>query len=103
MLRFVVRRLLLLVPILLGLSILIFFLGLVLKYVFAVRLGWLPSVGRIDVERDVHHPTNFYVLDAVVTGDWHTLVDVLRHLLLPAIALGTIPLAIVRSEEHTSE
>ncbi len=84
-----------LVASLIGVSIPIFFLGLVLKYVFAVRLGWLPSVGRIDVERDVHHPTNFYVLDAVVTGDWHTLVDVLRHLLLPAIALGTIPLAIV--------
>jgi peptide/nickel transport system permease protein len=84
-----------LVASLIGISIPIFFLGLVLKYVFAVRLGWLPSVGRIDVERDVHHPTNFYVIDAVVTGDWRTLVDVLRHLLLPAIALGTIPLAIV--------
>jgi peptide/nickel transport system permease protein len=84
-----------LVASLIGISIPIFFLGLVLKYVFAVRLGWLPSVGRIDVERDVHHPTHFYVLDAIITGDWRTLVDVLRHLLLPAIALGTIPLAIV--------
>jgi peptide/nickel transport system permease protein len=84
-----------LVASLIGISIPIFFLGLVLKYVFAVRLGWLPSVGRIDVEREVHHPTHFYVLDAIVTGDWRTLVDVLRHLLLPAIALGTIPLAIV--------
>jgi peptide/nickel transport system permease protein len=84
-----------LVASLIGISIPIFFLGLVLKYVFAVRLGWLPSVGRIDVVRDVHHPTHFYVLDAIITGDWRTLVDVLRHLLLPAIALGTIPLAIV--------
>jgi peptide/nickel transport system permease protein len=84
-----------LVASLIGISIPIFFLGLVLKYVFAVRLGWLPSVGRIDVERDVQHPTHFYVLDAIITGDWRTLVDVLRHLLLPAIALGTIPLAIV--------
>jgi peptide/nickel transport system permease protein len=80
---------------LIGISIPIFFLGLVLKYVFSVRLGWLPSVGRIDVQRDVEHPTNFYVLDAIITRDWATLADVLRHLVLPAIALGTIPLAII--------
>jgi len=80
---------------LLGISIPIFFLGLLLKYIFAVRLGWLPTVGRIDVERDVEHPTNFYVLDAIITRDWETLKDVLSHLILPAIALGTIPLAIL--------
>jgi peptide/nickel transport system permease protein len=80
---------------LLGISIPVFFLGFLLKYVFAVRLGWLPSIGRIDVTRSADHPTGFYVIDAVVTGDWDALVDVLRHLVLPAIALGTIPLAIV--------
>jgi peptide/nickel transport system permease protein len=80
---------------LIGISIPIFFLGLILKYIFAVRLGWLPSVGRIDVTKDVEHPTNFYVLDAIITRDWSTLADVLKHLVLPAIALGTIPLAIV--------
>jgi peptide/nickel transport system permease protein len=84
-----------LVASLIGISIPIFFLGLLLKYVFAVRLGWLPSVGRIDVERTAHHPTHLYVLDAIITREWATLLDVLRHLLLPAIALGTIPLAIV--------
>jgi peptide/nickel transport system permease protein len=80
---------------LIGISIPIFFLGLLLKYIFAVRLGWLPSVGRIDVTRTVEHPTNFYVLDAILTRDWATLKDVLSHLVLPAIALGTIPLAII--------
>jgi peptide/nickel transport system permease protein len=80
---------------LIGISIPIFFLGLILKYIFAVKLGWLPSVGQIDVTKDVKHPTNFYVLDAIITRDWSTLVDVLKHLVLPAIALGTIPLAIV--------
>jgi peptide/nickel transport system permease protein len=80
---------------LIGISIPIFFLGLILKYVFAVRLGWLPSVGQIDVTKNVKHPTNFYVLDAIITHDWGTLADVLKHLVLPAIALGTIPLAIV--------
>jgi peptide/nickel transport system permease protein len=80
---------------LIGVSIPVFFLAIMLKYVFAVRLGWFPSVGRIDVTSDVEHPTNFYVLDAIITRDWATLVDVLKHLVLPAIALGSIPLAII--------
>ena len=80
---------------LIGISIPVFFLAFILKYVFAVKLGWLPSVGRIDVTRDVRHPTGFYVLDAILTLDFGTLVDVLKHLVLPGIALGTIPLAIV--------
>jgi len=43
----------------------------------------------------VKHPTNFYILDAIITGDWSTLRDVLEHLILPAVALGSIPLAII--------
>jgi peptide/nickel transport system permease protein len=80
---------------LIGISIPIFFLGLVLKYVFAVKLGWLPSNGREDVLADRPHQTNFYVLDAILNGDPGALWDTIRHLILPAIALGTIPLAIV--------
>ena len=80
---------------LIGISIPIFFLALILKYVFAVRLGWLPTVGRQDVLIDTAHPTNFYVLDALVTANWAALSDALEHLVLPAIALGSIPLAIV--------
>jgi peptide/nickel transport system permease protein len=80
---------------LIGVSIPVFFLAILLKYLFAVRFGWLPSVGRIDVTSEVEHPTNFYVVDAIVTADWATLKDVLKHLILPAIALGSIPLAIV--------
>jgi peptide/nickel transport system permease protein len=82
---------------LIGISIPIFFLAIILKYIFAVRLAWLPSVGRIDILRsfDVKHPTNFYVLDAILTKDWATLWDVIKHLILPGIALGSIPLAII--------
>jgi peptide/nickel transport system permease protein len=80
---------------LIGVSIPVFFLAILLKYLFAVRLGWLPSVGRIDVTADVEHPTNFYVLDAILTRDLGTLKDVLKHLILPGIALGSIPLAII--------
>ena len=81
---------------LIGISVPIFVLAIILKYVFAVRLAWLPSVGRIDLLLyDAEHPTNFYVLDAILTRDWTALWDVLKHLILPAIALGSIPLAIV--------
>ncbi|HEX5467661.1 MAG TPA: ABC transporter permease [Gaiellaceae bacterium] len=80
---------------LVGISTPIFFLALILKYVFAVKLGWLPSVGRISVLIDVPHPTNFYVLDAILAGSWTAFVDVGKHLVLPAIALGSIPLAII--------
>src|SRR6266536_2553644 len=80
---------------LVGISIPIFFLGLILKYVFAVRLGWLPSIGRQDVIIDAKHPTNFYVLDGIVTGNWTAAWDAAKHLILPSIALGSIPLAII--------
>jgi peptide/nickel transport system permease protein len=80
---------------LIGVSIPVFFLAIILKYIFAVRLGWLPTVGRQSVLIDTEHPTNFYVLDAIITRDWHALGDALKHLILPAIALGSIPLAII--------
>jgi peptide/nickel transport system permease protein len=80
---------------LIGISIPIFFLGLILKWIFAVKLGWLPSIGREDVLSEAKHPTNFYVLDAIVTGNGGALWDSIKHLLLPAVALGSIPLAVV--------
>jgi peptide/nickel transport system permease protein len=79
---------------LLGISIPIFFLAIILKYIFAVQLGWLPTVGRISVLIDIEHPTNFYILDAILAGNPEAFWDVLKHLVLPAIALGSIPLAI---------
>jgi peptide/nickel transport system permease protein len=80
---------------LIGISIPIFFLGLILKWIFAVKLGWLPSAGRESFLAERRHPTNFYVLDAIVERDPGALWDTVRHLILPAIALGSIPLAIV--------
>ena len=80
---------------LIGVSIPIFFLAILLKWLFAVNLGWLPSVGRQDVLIDAEHPTNFYVLDGIVTGNWNAAWDALKHLVLPALALATIPLAII--------
>jgi peptide/nickel transport system permease protein len=80
---------------LLGVSIPIFFLAILLKYIFAIKLGWLPTVGRQSVLIDTPHPTNFYILDAIIAGDPEAFWDCIKHLILPAIALGSIPLAIV--------
>ena len=80
---------------LLGVSIPVFFLAILLKYVFAVKLGLLPTVGRISATIDLEHPTNFYLLDALWTGDFSIFWDCVKHLILPAIALGSIPLAII--------
>ncbi len=84
-----------LVASLIGISIPIFFLAILLKYIFAVQLGWLPTVGRVSVLIELEHPTNFYILDSILTGNWEALWDAIKHLILPAVALGTIPLAII--------
>jgi peptide/nickel transport system permease protein len=80
---------------LLGISIPIFVLGIILKYIFAVRLHWLPSIGRESILTSRPHPTNLFVLDAIIRGDPGALWDAIKHLILPSIALGSIPLAIV--------
>ncbi|GLJ80070.1 ABC transporter permease [Microbacterium imperiale] len=80
---------------LVGVTIPVFFLAFMLKYVFAVQLGWLPSDGRQDPRIDATHYTNFYVLDGLLTGELDAAWDAVLHLILPALALGTIPLAII--------
>jgi peptide/nickel transport system permease protein len=84
-----------LVTSLLGISMPIFFLAILLKYVFAVKLGLLPTVGRQSVLINIDHPTNFYLLDAIIAGDFEAFWDAVKHLILPAVALGSIPLAII--------
>jgi peptide/nickel transport system permease protein len=80
---------------LLGISVPIFFLAILLKYFFSVKWQLLPSVGREDVTLNTPHPTNFYILDAIMARDWYALWDAIQHLILPAIALGSIPLAVI--------
>ena len=80
---------------LLGVAIPVFFLAYLLRLAFAVELGWLPGSGRQDVRIDATHITNFYVLDGLLTREWDAAWDALQHLVLPGIALGTIPLAII--------
>jgi peptide/nickel transport system permease protein len=82
---------------LLGVSMPVFWLGLLLIYLFAVSLQWLPPGLRMSqaVASTFQPITGFYVLDAIVQFNWIALKDVLAHLILPALTLSTIPLAII--------
>jgi peptide/nickel transport system permease protein len=80
---------------LLGVSIPVFVLGLTLQYVFAVQLEWLPAAGRIDPRANLEIKSNFILIDSLLMGRPDLFLDALSHLILPAIALGSIPLAII--------
>jgi ABC-type dipeptide/oligopeptide/nickel transport systems, permease components len=68
-----------------------------LIYLFAVYLKWLPPSGRISVDLGFGFKsiTGVYVLDALLRWDLAALRDAIAHLILPALTLGTIPLAII--------
>ncbi len=78
-----------------GVSMPIFWLGLMLAWFFGVELGWLPTGFRLDTDVAVSPVTNLYILDSLLTGNAQALSSTLRHLILPALALGTIPLAVI--------
>jgi peptide/nickel transport system permease protein len=80
---------------LVGISIPIFVLGLTLQYFLSVQLRLLPASSRIDPRLGIESITNFMLIDTLLQGRPDAFVDALRHLVLPAIALGSIPLAII--------
>jgi peptide/nickel transport system permease protein len=87
---------------LVGVSMPIFWLGLVLMLIFSLNLGWFPMSGRLGVGIELDTITNFYILDALLTKNWVALKDVLWHLTLPAFTLSTIPIAIVARMTRSS-
>ena len=87
---------------LVGVSMPIFWLGLVLMLIFSLNLGWFPMSGRLSVGIDLDPITNFYILDALLTKNWPAFKDALWHLTLPAFTLSTIPLAIVARMTRSS-
>ena len=73
----------------------VFFVGLLLKLVFAIELGWLPVAGRASTNvelalQNVSPKTNILFIDAILYGDSGYLLDVVKHAVLPAIALGLL-------------
>jgi peptide/nickel transport system permease protein len=85
-----------------GISMPVFWLGIMLMMIFGVFLGWLPIGGRIDLLLPFHRITGFMVVDSIITVNGAALISVLRHLILPAIALGTIPMAIIARTTRSS-
>ena len=80
---------------LLGVSMPIFWLGLMLIILFSVTLGWLPVSGRVDIGLEPPAITHFYILDSILAGRWDSLISSLKHLALPAIALASYSTAII--------
>ncbi|MFW6381715.1 MAG: ABC transporter permease [Bacillota bacterium] len=80
---------------LLGVSMPVFWVGMMLILIFSWRLGWLPISGRVGIKENFHIVTNFYLLDGIITGNWALFKSTLLHLVLPSITLATIPLAMI--------
>ena len=78
-----------------GVSFPVFWLAIILIYIFSINLGWLPPSQRLDVALSFQPITGMYVLDGLLRGRPEVSWNALKHLVLPGIALGTIPLAIV--------
>ena len=79
-----------------GVSMPIFWLGLLLILLFYIRLGWLPGAGRIGLTMNPPaHYTGLYTVDSLLSGDWDALLEALHHLILPAFTLAFVSLATV--------
>jgi dipeptide transport system permease protein len=86
----------------LGYSMPIFWWGLVLIMVFSVDLGLTPVSGRIAIEYDIEPRTGFMLIDSVLSGEAGAFTSALRHLLLPALVLGTVPMAVIARMTRSS-
>jgi peptide/nickel transport system permease protein len=80
---------------LIGVAVPVFFLAFMLKYYLAIDNNWLPVSGRQSGGLDATRVTGFFVLDGVLTQEWDAAWDALKHLILPALALATIPFAVI--------
>jgi dipeptide transport system permease protein len=78
-----------------GVSLPVFFTGLILIYVFYYLLGWAPApLGRLDVFYETpRQVTGFFLIDSLIAGDPQTFVAALKQLILPAVTLGVFSLA----------
>ena len=78
-----------------GYSMPIFWWALLLILLFSVTLGWTPVSGRIDILFDLPPVTGFMLIDSLLSGEPGAFRSAVSHLILPSIALGTIPLAVI--------
>jgi peptide/nickel transport system permease protein len=87
---------------LVGISMPVFWIGLMLIYWLGARGGWFPLSGTVSNTIDIPTVTHFYTIDSLLTGDPGAFGDVLWHLVLPAITLSTITMAIVSRMARSS-
>lgn len=85
-----------------GYSMPIFWWGLLLILMFSVTLGWTPVSGRLSIFYFIEPVTGFMLIDTLLSGEKGAFVSALRHLALPAIALGTIPMAVIARMTRSS-
>ena len=85
-----------------GYSMPIFWWGLILIMFFSVSLGWTPVSGRIDLLYDFEPKTGFMLIDTLLSDEEGSFKDAVMHLILPAIVLGTIPLAVIARMTRSS-
>ncbi|MFS0785967.1 ABC transporter permease [Shouchella sp. 1P09AA] len=87
---------------LVGVSMPVFWLALMEQWIFAQELNWLPTVGRSDPRNPIEPITHFYIVDTLIQGNFDQTLTAIRHLVLPVIALGTIPMAIIARMTRSS-
>jgi len=87
---------------LVGVSMPIFWLGLMEIMLFAVILKWLPAGSRLSTGIEIEGITHLYLLDSLITGNWVGFKDSLSHIILPAVALATIPMGIIARMTRSS-
>lgn len=80
---------------LVGISMPVFWIGMMLMLIFSWKLGWFPISGRINLESNLEIITQFYLIDSIITGNWVAFKSTLSHLILSAITLATIPVAMI--------
>ncbi len=87
---------------LIGVSMPIFWLGLMEIMLFGVFLQWLPTGGRLSTGIEITHVTGLLLVDSLLTGNIPGFIDALEHIAMPAIALATIPMAIIARMTRSS-
>lgn len=87
---------------LIGVSMPIFWLGLLEQWMFSINLGWFPTSGREEVRDPVTAITHFYLIDTLIQGRYDQFFTTIKHLTLPGLALATIPMAIIARMTRSS-
>jgi dipeptide transport system permease protein len=86
----------------LGNSMPVFWWGLILIMFFSAQLGWTPVSGRIGIEFDIPVRSGFLLIDSWLSGEEGAFASALLHLVLPALVLGTVPVAVIARMTRSS-